>query len=414
MRKLIYFLTIILLTTSSCEFNNSETPQGDLTLEEVEYEYNKRDHEGTSTGRKDSELFWHIVWESARMKKIPTGKAFIFDLDYDESVWVQDEDAGTVVEAETSYRIMAYKQDGRVKIDVLKYIPSRITSGFTGTLLIEDLNGSPQRSFLLEEGRILGERKIIDPSEYESSNGRVAGFDQVYVCTTTIYMVCNGEGMSNCREQSRSTTCVLKEVVQIAPDDPYSGDGSGGGNNNGNDTICENGIQDDAGNCVVVDCGDNYVLDENGECRKKEEGIDCASFNFKSILDDVWWETGVDNIRFRQVVYDVSTGNYYTKSFTIRRTVYFGLPRINYNGGYMSSGEASALAAAAVQHAMDLVHILYKSNPSTPTATAISSFMSYLQSFMISRGGRADYMGSGISVPVSDARYTFLGNGNCN
>lgn len=205
--------------------------------------------------------------------------------------------------------------------------------------------------------------------------------------------------------------------------------GGGGepGDDNGDGELNEDGGTSGGGNggmdIVPVRCAPNYEMIEDvcvcsgifldGECVVESEGIDCNSFNFTELMGGDWQETGVRNIRFRQVIYDASTGKYYTKSFTIRKTVYFGLPKVKFSGAQMPAGEAASISAAAVQHAMDLVHALYMSNPETPSAAAISQFMSYLQSFMISRGGRADYHGSGVTVPISDAQYTIFGNGDC-
>lgn len=127
--------------------------------------------------------------------------------------------------------------------------------------------------------------------------------------------------------------------------------------------------------CIDSGNGGGGPSGDSGE----NEGIDCASFIFVS-TNSTWQESAVTNIGFKVKVLNPYTNSYTTSEFRIDRPVWFGLPTLTHDGRTISFGEASELAASAVQYTSDLTHLLYLENPSTPISTAESFFLNFLKS----------------------------------
>ncbi|MFM9836975.1 MAG: hypothetical protein ACKVOQ_01855 [Cyclobacteriaceae bacterium] len=152
----------------------------------------------------------------------------------------------------------------------------------------------------------------------------------------------------------------------------------------------------------------------NWEGKLDALGIDCASFSFIP-TNSTWQEAAVYNIRFRVRFYSYPLNTVTFRDVIISKPVWFGLPTERYDGTIVQSGEASEIAAQAVQNASNIVHSMFIESPAVLTSTLENAFMKEIQLFMTALGGRADFNGSGSSQVVPrDAQYKLFGNGNCN
>jgi len=170
----------------------------------------------------------------------------------------------------------------------------------------------------------------------------------------------------------------------------------------------------------VIVGSDGLVYEFNGQYNSwtggsdTHFGIDCASFAFRQTSSN-WQESKVGGLHFTVRVLDASTGYTYSRTLTISRPVWFGLPIERFDGTVYSSGQAAEIAASAVQYANDLTHALFVENPALPVSTAESVWLTHLKSKLLMDGGRADFVGSGSpNVIFTEATYAIIGNGNCN
>ena len=143
-----------------------------------------------------------------------------------------------------------------------------------------------------------------------------------------------------------------------------------------------------------------------------ENGMDCASFDFTQTASN-WQEAGIKNAKVKILWLGGGRSGQYI-NVNIAAPIIVGLPRQN-SGGIISPGKAAEIAAWANDRALSVVTASLKLNPTRPTDLEIENmYRRQVRNFLLLHGGTADRTGSGNpNIVIKDAKYKFLGNGDC-
>jgi hypothetical protein len=164
---------------------------------------------------------------------------------------------------------------------------------------------------------------------------------------------------------------------------------------------------------------DNMAYTYNGSSGswvgELEAGIDCASFNFvKTTFDAYWQECAIVNIKLNVFILDASTGRVKSRSHTISRPVWFGIPTKLASGQIIVPGQASEMAATAETLAHRDIANDYIDREFVSDAQIEQDFINYVSFYLQGLAGKCDFHGSGSPlVTPQHADYLLFGNGDC-
>ncbi len=258
MRRISILISLIVFMFS-CEQSDLDIPANKITVQEVQDHFNNfvTNH---PNGRTESSPI-DIIWDMAQFREISTGEAIVFPMDFPENQFISGAD-GIKVKVSQATFAFAYEIENEIHLQIVKQVPTKVTSRFTGYMLVENLDGETIRYFEFENGEFIEEYEIGD----EPENGRVT-------CEITEYYTCTvrTEGPDDCTLDRTSLSC--KYAPTLAGPDPFGGDYGGGGGSGGSDpATCEDGYFADAnGNCIILECEEGFVLDENGNCVQQSD-----------------------------------------------------------------------------------------------------------------------------------------------
>lgn len=261
--NVIYLITI-LAVSYSCNQEENFKEIKDISVTEVEQFFDEN-YSGPTNARKGATS--DILWQLGQYRDISLGDAIVFPLDYGGSVFITDSTKSQILSLESNSYAFAYKLDNNIQLEIVRTVPTANTDLFTGNILVENWEGNKLRFFKYENGEFISEHEFYEDS---NKNGRVENFENVYTCTTTIYYTCWGDIPHDCRETDRTTTCVLKEIRQIAGPGTNGEDYGGGGSGGSTPVTCSDGYFADAnGNCIVL-CPYGYEYDTTHGCVKEK------------------------------------------------------------------------------------------------------------------------------------------------
>lgn len=270
MRK-IAVLFLLIVFVFSCEQTELERPSNNITVQEVQDHFNNfvTNHPNARVNSLD------IVWDMAQFREISTGEAIVFPMEFPENQYISGADGIKVKISQTTFAF-AYEIQNEIHLQIVKQIPTKVTTKFTGYMLVENLEGETIRYFEFEDGEFIEEYVI----GAEPENGRVT-------CEITEYYTCTvrTDGPDDCTLDRTSLSC--KYAPTLAGPDPNGGDYGGGGVSGDSDSLeCGDGYFENAeGTCEEARCDPGHVKNINNKCVPCPDGdcSNCSNGEFRDI-----------------------------------------------------------------------------------------------------------------------------------
>lgn len=289
----------------------------------------------TARGRSD---FKGLGWDRAIYKGVSLGNALVLPVEYAENVTVSKD--GSNFQASLKYSFAyGYKEAGEIKLKVVQAIPTDNHPSFTGNLLVSSLNGAVERILIYEKGEFVEEQ--ILPTE--GGRGRTNG----KTCTVYTYWWCTEqEGPDDCDPLFEYEVCTFTLSHEPSLTNELVGpDENGGGDSVSEETqLCPNPLMPDMMvPCNEVTCGEDYFLNEDGDCVEIQIPCEIAELlEDDGVLRQKLAELKAETDLNKEVGFYVKDGVYNSISgnpnvhgieFTVNGTIQ-GLIHTHFDGGY--------------------------------------------------------------------------------
>ncbi|GAA5033696.1 hypothetical protein GCM10011506_26320 [Marivirga lumbricoides] len=241
----------------------------DITIEEVKEAFNARKKQNANARTNGSDTSIDILWDLAIYKELNVGDVLFFPT---KSIG-GEEGKRYVSSGEGTKRFpVDYTSFGRAYKDekdevVLEYVmpvPTENTAEFTGYFLVSDWGEEVKQILVYENGNLIGQTNPQSQNEISNRSGGNCSIIDHWWCVQT--SVGDRIVATRCTYDGSTMVC---EPDELAPPDPSNPGGGGGGSANpsGPNGLCAHPfIEGMWVDCDAVICSENYVADENGEC----------------------------------------------------------------------------------------------------------------------------------------------------